>query len=125
MNNIDTSTFTTIDLSDDKQQTKNKYTKKKIPKALDEQVWLKVCKRNFQHKCYISWCQNKITVFDYQTGHDIPESKGGETTLDNLYPICSRCNSSMSNKYTIAEFNKLGKGSKQKKVSTKCWFICC
>jgi len=83
--------------------------KKTIPKALKEQVWLKWCGRNFEAKCLVKWCANKITVFDWEAGHNIPESKGGETTLDNLIPICSRCNKSMSNNYTIEEWNKLGK----------------
>lgn len=82
-------------------------TKKKIPKALREQVWLKYFGRSFEHKCYISWCKNIINVFDYHCGHSIPESKSGSTTLDNLYPICSRCNLSMNDKYTIDEWNKL------------------
>ena len=28
-------------------------------------------------------------------GHIIPEKDGGDTTIDNLIPICSGCNSSM------------------------------
>ena len=83
-----------------------------IPKALREQVWIKYFGKNYKHKCYIKWCKNDITVFDFQVGHNIPESKGGETVLENLRPICSRCNSSMSNNYTIDEWNKLGKSFK-------------
>ena len=45
-----------------------------------------------------------MTVFDFQCGHDIPESKGGSTDILNLIPICSRCNSSMSNNYTFQEW---------------------
>ena len=81
-----------------------------IPKALREQVWLKYFGEIYKHKCYIYWCKNKINVFDFQVGHNIPESKGGETVLENLRPICSRCNLSMSNNYTIDEWNKLGSG---------------
>ncbi len=80
--------------------------KKKIPKALREQVWLKNVGKMYQAKCTIRWCQNIMTVFDFESGHNIPESKGGATTLHNLFPICSRCNRSMSDKYTIDEWNR-------------------
>ncbi len=80
-----------------------------IPKALKEQVWLKYNGRVFDSKCYVPWCKNKITVYDMECGHNIPHSKGGPTTLENLRPICSRCNKSMSDNYTIDEWNDFGK----------------
>ena len=80
-----------------------------IPKALREQTWLKYNGRVYDSKCYVRWCKNKITVYDFESGHNIPESKQGITELDNLRPLCSRCNKSMSNTYTIDEWNKLGK----------------
>lgn len=80
-----------------------------IPKALREQVWIHFNGRKFAHKCNVIWCKNEITVFNFHAGHNIPESKGGATTLENLRPICSSCNLSMSNNYTISEWNKLGK----------------
>ena len=75
-----------------------------IPKALREQVWLNIYDQTFSNKCYIEWCTNKITPFTYHVGHNIPESKGGETTINNLFPVCAKCNLSMSNKYTIEEW---------------------
>jgi hypothetical protein len=83
----------------------------KITKALREQVWLKVYGKKFESTCYVNWCKNKINVFDFHVGHNIPESKGGQTVIENLLPICSRCNLSMSNNYTIDEWNKLGNNS--------------
>jgi 5-methylcytosine-specific restriction endonuclease McrA len=80
-------------------------TKHKIPKALREQVWLVKVGRVFETKCTVAWCTNKMTVFDYQCGHNVPESKGGPTTLDNIVPICARCNVSMGNQYSIDEWN--------------------
>ncbi len=59
----------------------------------------------FEGKCRVRWCRNKISAFDYECGHNIPESKGGKTTLDNLVPICARCNRSMSDSYSIDEWN--------------------
>jgi len=80
----------------------------KIPKALREQVWITIFNKQFEHKCYIDWCKNIINVFDFSVGHNIPVSKGGVTSLDNLKPICTRCNLSMSDTNTIDEWNKLG-----------------
>jgi len=86
----------------------------KIPKALREQVWLHYFGRKFEHKCYVRWCNNKINVFDFHAGHDIPESKGGVTVLENLRPICSRCNLSMGSKYSINEWNTFGNERKDR-----------
>jgi len=83
--------------------------KKKIPKAIREQCWIKIFGKKYEHKCYISWCNNNINVFDFHVGHDTPESEGGTLDIDNLKPICARCNLSMSNKYTIKEWVQLHK----------------
>lgn len=83
-----------------------KYMKATIPKALREQVWLLYIGPQFESRCKVVWCTNKINVFDYQCGHNIPESKGGKTNIGNLIPICSRCNTSMGNAFTIDEWNK-------------------
>ena len=83
------------------------YKKKKIPAALREAVWIKTMGKVFEGKCPIPWCYNTITVFDFQAGHNIPESKGGETKLPNLIAICSRCNTSMGNTYTIDEWSAM------------------
>ena len=90
--------------------------KAKIPKALREQVWLSHVGPKFSALCPTSWCKNRITVFDFQVGHNIPESKGGNTTIDNLIPVCSRCNLSMSNVYTFTEWSK-----RYRSRSWKCW----
>lgn len=81
--------------------------KKKIPVALREQVWLKQMGRVFEGKCPTTWCQNTISVFDFQSGHNIPESKGGPTNLENLIPLCGRCNLSMGNDYTFDQWCKI------------------
>ena len=85
-----------------KAKSKRKAT---IPKALREQVWLKTMKKTFEGKCPVVWCTNTINAFDFQCGHNVPESKGGKTTLDNLIPLCGRCNVSMGDRYTIDEWN--------------------
>ena len=84
-----------------------KRRKQTIPKAVKEQLWLRDMGKEFQGKCMTSWCKNIISLFDFQCGHNIPESKGGKTTLENLVPICSRCNTSMGNQYTFTEWSKM------------------
>jgi 5-methylcytosine-specific restriction endonuclease McrA len=83
---------------------KEKYKKKQIPQALREQVWVQCCGQTFLHKCLTTWCKNQITVFDFHCGHNIPESKGGKTTVNNLVAICNRCNLSMGSQYTFQEW---------------------
>jgi len=83
----------------------------KIPKALREQVWMIYCGKTFQHKCFVRWCENMMTPFHFEVGHNIPSSKGGNDTIDNLRPVCSNCNKSMSDTYTIDEFSALSSRS--------------
>jgi hypothetical protein len=85
---------------------KNKKTSKKsIPSAIRQQVWLTYNGKKYETDCYVSWCKNKITCFNFHVGHDIPESKAGTLHISNLRPICSNCNLSMGNKYSIKEWN--------------------
>jgi hypothetical protein len=85
------------------------YKKKAIPKAIREQLWIQKIGKKFESKCKTTWCRNKINVFDFQAGHDVPECKGGSTEISNLQPICSRCNLSMGSQYTFNEWCKKGK----------------
>jgi 5-methylcytosine-specific restriction endonuclease McrA len=85
----------------------HKKRKAPIPTALREAVWIHHMNRSFEGKCRVPWCPNTITVFDFQCGHNIPESKGGPTLITNLVPICSRCNQSMGDRYTITEWGEL------------------
>lgn len=104
---------------------KGKKNKKKIPIALREQVWLKQMGRVFEGKCPTTWCQNTITVFDFQSGHNIPESKGGPTNLENLVPLCGRCNLSMGNDYTFDQWCKISDQPVQTVVEVekpKSWY---
>ena len=97
------------------------YQKAHIPKALREQVWIQYYGTAFHNKCPTRWCQNRINAFDFQVGHNVPESKGGSTTIDNLVPICGRCNLSMSNTYTFDEWSATF-GSRRR---TWIQFFCC
>ena len=98
---------------------KKKYHKVNIPKAVREQCWTQTFGKVYEHTCYVHWCENTISVFDFHVGHDQPESKGGTLDITNIKPICARCNLSMSDNYTIEEWNKL---TPKKKYKTK--FYC-
>ena len=106
----------------DSEEKKLVYRKKTIPKAIREQVWLESFGKVYEHKCYVRWCKNVISVFDYHVGHDVPESKGGDLSIDNLKPICSRCNTSMGDHYTIKEWINLTK--EKEKTCCSCCTIC-
>ena len=86
---------------------KGKGRKEKITAALREAVWIQKMGRVFEGKCPVVWCPNVITVFDFQSGHNIPESKGGKTNIDNLLPICARCNLCMGDRYTIDDWSSM------------------
>ena len=89
------------------QSSIRKVRKANIPKAIREQVWLKSFGKVYEKSCYVHWCDNIINVFEFHVGHDTPESKGGTLDITNLKPICARCNLSMSDNYTIQEWQKL------------------
>lgn len=96
----------------------NKYKKETIPRALREQVWITYIGKNYDGKCIVSWCNNIISTFDFHVGHNIPEAIGGATDINNLRPICSRCNLSMGSRYSIDEWNKLSGNTHGDTVST-------
>ena len=82
-------------------------TKRKIPKAIRQECWVRNFGQTFKHKCYVNWCSRKITCFDFEVGHNKPESKGGPLKINNLRPICRQCNIGMGAKYTIDEWRRL------------------
>jgi 5-methylcytosine-specific restriction endonuclease McrA len=71
------------------------YKKKAIPKSLKMLVWhTYIGKEVGLAKCLC--CKNKeITQMDFDCGHVIAESRGGVTTVNNMRPICAKCNRSM------------------------------
>jgi len=78
---------------------KPKYKKQPISSTLKRKVWdTYIGQAIGLHKCL---CCNltDITQLSFHCGHIIPESKGGETNLSNLIPICQNCNSSMGSKH--------------------------
>lgn len=72
-----------------------------IPKTLKSRVWTFYIGNNIgQTKCLC--CNNfDILQMNFECGHVLAESCGGETTVDNLRPICSQCNKSMGNMHMV------------------------
>ena len=97
--------------------------RKPIPSALRQQLWIKYNGETFNAKCQVKWCKNIITPFNFEAGHNIPFSKGGKTTLENLRPICSSCNKSMSDNYTIDAFNGLSTENENVKIKFRCFIF--
>jgi len=76
-------------------ENNNKYKKKIISKPLRIKVWNTYIGEEIgKIKCL---CCNTIDITQsiFECGHIIAEAKGGETSLENLRPICSTCNKSM------------------------------
>jgi hypothetical protein len=74
---------------------KPKYKKQNISKTLRISVWNKYFGEDVgKNKCM---CCNitEITQLKFHCGHIIAERNGGETSIDNLVPICESCNKSM------------------------------
>ena len=69
--------------------------KQKIPHVLRMKVWNKwIGIKVGETKCLC--CKlNDISQLNFNCGHIVAESKGGELKEDNLKPICQSCNSSM------------------------------
>lgn len=76
----------------------------RIVPALRDKVWKIYNGNALTGKC--PWCDCEITKKDCHMAHDLAHSKGGDETIDNLYPCCGKCNLSMGTK-TYAEWQEL------------------
>ena len=79
--------------------------KKVIPKTLKRQVWETHIGR--EKGTGLCFCCKRQTIqqIEFHCGHYISEANGGQTTLENLRPICAQCNLSMGSK-NMDEFMK-------------------
>ena len=86
-----------------------KKIKKSLPTAVKDCIWNYYIGQHINiHKCFC--CKkNMIKIDDFHAGHVVAEAQGGGDNIDNLRPICCRCNLSMGNQYTIDEWNVFGK----------------
>ena len=78
----------------------------KIPKHLTKLTWEHYNGPVWSSKCYVTWCKNIIHCMssDWHVSHNIPESKGGPTSIENLRPLCSDCNLGMGSYLTIDQW---------------------
>ena len=90
--------------------------KKKIPATVRNTVWIKYNGKVFEGICFCCKTES-ITKSNFECGHIISESDGGEVTIQNLRPICSLCNKSMGKK-NMEEFMK--KHGYENKLIKKC-----
>lgn len=82
----------------------NNSNNRNIPQALRSTVWRTYIGKKFGGICF---CCGKIDINPdiFECGHVKSLKDGGETTVDNLRPICSLCNRSMGSKH-MEEFMK-------------------
>jgi 5-methylcytosine-specific restriction endonuclease McrA len=75
-----------------------RYRKKAIPKTVKRLVWNTYVGETIgSTKCFC--CKSKdIFQIEFHCGHVKPEVEGGNSTLDNLRPICAQCNLSMGSR---------------------------
>ena len=72
---------------------KNK--RKSIPAAVRTAVWNTYIGEHYgTARCFTN-CGNSISQANFQCGHVVSDKDGGQATVDNLRPICQRCNTSM------------------------------
>jgi hypothetical protein len=78
-----------------KNQKKKKNKKKTIPKTLKRLVWDTYVGPTIGETFCFCCKHQKIRQIEFQCGHVEAESLGGDTTVENLRPICAQCNISM------------------------------
>jgi hypothetical protein len=68
--------------------------RKKVPPPLRSAVWEKFIQEKENAKC--PFCKEHISPENFEVGHDLTVSKGGGYDINNLFPICGKCNKIMS-----------------------------
>ena len=89
-------------LFDDKLRARHQWRqkKKKISKTIRRRVWNDFSS-NSEECCPL--CVDMISIDNFHASHIIPEAKGGKVLIDNLVPLCSKCNIEMGTK-TMEEY---------------------
>lgn len=73
---------------------KKKPRRRAIPKRIRYQVWREAFDDKMSGHCYC--CNDSIKFESWECGHIKAHANGGTDTVNNLVPICSACNKSMS-----------------------------
>jgi hypothetical protein len=106
-----------------KEETKKikKYKKEIIPKKVKSDLW----REYFSSMNALCPCCEKTPISNdnFDASHILAEKQGGETTINNLFPLCSQCNKSMGQKnmydyfkYYKKNLNEIIKKLKEKKI---------
>jgi 5-methylcytosine-specific restriction endonuclease McrA len=69
-----------------------------IPKKVKIDAWNQHVGKGEKEALCICCREKTIDACDFHAGHIISEKNGGETTINNILPICSGCNLSMGSK---------------------------
>ena len=64
-----------------------------INKHLRKLVWSKRNDDNLNGMCYV--CEQRLEYDNFECGHVDSVNNGGKTELNNLEPICRKCNNDM------------------------------
>jgi hypothetical protein len=71
------------------------YKRNKIPATVRNSVWNKYIGKDSKKGLCLCCNSEDISFANFDCGHIISKSKGGQDTIGNLRPICSQCNGSM------------------------------
>jgi hypothetical protein len=71
-----------------------KKTKQRIPSVVRHDTWDKYYEEVNKTKCPVCNIRD-IKSSSFEAGHIVSEKDGGKATVDNLVPICGKCNKSM------------------------------
>ena len=73
-------------------QPKSKKNKQNSSRAISDKLRYQVLKRDNFKCCACGASPAKDPTIELHIDHIIPWSKGGETTIENLQTLCSKCN---------------------------------
>lgn len=73
-------------------ETKKKTTQKSKSRVISDKLRYTVLKRDNFKCCACGASPAKDPAVELHIDHIVPWSKGGETTLENLQTLCSKCN---------------------------------
>lgn len=79
--------------------------RKRIGKQLRRNVWKKRHMTAIMGPCYV--CNKSIEFDEFECGHIVSVFSGGDTTINNLEPICKMCNSDMGTEHLTTFKEKL------------------
>lgn len=81
--------------------------REKIPKIKKQEIWHYYIGEEIGKTKCLCCSINFITQFDFHCGHIEAKSCGGDLSLENLRPICAKCNLSMGNENMIEFMQRL------------------